>query len=91
MTQAPTAAVHKHVVVDVPVQQAFEAFTVGFGRFKFPEWTKEHPKTAPAARAPAAHPVAAAQTRPCSRTHRFERSSSASNCASRRPMLRANV
>ena len=38
MTQAPTAAVQKHVVVDVPVQDAFEAFTAGFGRFK----PKEH-------------------------------------------------
>jgi uncharacterized protein YndB with AHSA1/START domain len=38
MTQAPTAAVQKNVVVDVPVQQAFEAFTAGFGAFK----PKEH-------------------------------------------------
>ncbi len=37
MTQAPTAAVRKQLVVDVPVERAFEVFTAGFGDFKPPE------------------------------------------------------
>jgi uncharacterized protein YndB with AHSA1/START domain len=34
MTQAPTAAVRKQVVVDVPIERAFAVFTEGFGDFK---------------------------------------------------------
>jgi uncharacterized protein YndB with AHSA1/START domain len=37
MTQAADTVVHKEVVVDAPVQRAFEVFTERFGDFKPPE------------------------------------------------------
>jgi uncharacterized protein YndB with AHSA1/START domain len=37
MTQAAAQAVHRHIVVPAPIEQAFDTFTSRFGDFKPPE------------------------------------------------------